>query len=109
ERLVVTGGLRDAVEELLGSQSLERHAGEQPRVLLTLVGLLAAELIRLAGGNGANQEFEIKFMGGELAGQLVEQLGMAGRIVGREIVDRIDDAHSEEMPPHAVDGRAGEI
>ena len=88
---------------------LEGHAGEQPRIFLTLVRLPAAELVRPAGRDGTNQELEIELVGRELAGQLVEQLGMTGGIVGGEIVDRVDDPDPEKMSPQAIDGRAGEI
>ena len=41
----------------------------------------AGPLIGLAAGDGPDQILQVEAVGGELAGQLVEQLGMAGRVV----------------------------
>ena len=44
----------------------------------------------------------------EVLGELVEQLGVAGRVVRAEVVDRIDEAPAEEVGPHPIDERLGE-
>ena len=48
-------------------------------------------------------------MRGELPGQLVEQLGVARRVLVAQVVDRVDQAGAEEQGPDPVDRGAGEV
>ena len=49
-------------------------------------------------------------MGDELLAQLVEQLGVADwALVGRLVIDRVDNPDAEEMGPNAIRPRAREV
>ena len=45
----------------------------------------------------------------ELLGQPVEQLGVAGRVAGSDVVDGFDEAGPQQVGPEAVDVAAGEV
>ena len=69
----------------------------------------AGPLIRLAGNNGSHQILQIVAMIGELAGQLVEQFGVAGQVVGTLLVHWVGQADAEKVGPNPIDPSASEI
>lgn len=74
------------------------------------IGRGTLTLIRLRGDDGADEELHVVLVGHELGGQLVQQLRMAGGVlVGRFVVDGVDDADAEEMGPEAIGPGAGEV
>src|SRR5262249_24321254 len=107
-RLLVAGRLGQALEELLGGQSFERHAGESPWVFLSGLADHAGPLIRLAVRDCPHEELEVEALSSELFGQLIEQLRMAGRVLLAELVDGVHQPDTEEVRPDTVNGGAGE-
>ena len=51
----------------------------------------------------------LKSLADELARQIIEQLGIARRIAGADVVDRLDDADAEQVAPQPIDIAAGKI
>ena len=45
----------------------------------------------------------------EFRGQTIEQGGIGGGIAGTEVIDRLDDAHAQEVAPDAIDVALGEV
>ncbi len=86
--LIAAGGQGQAVEQLFGRQAARLHSREGGPILLRSMRLLAAALVGGAVRDRANHELDVKPRGGELAGQLVEQLGMSGQRCARPIRPR---------------------
>src|SRR5579883_118475 len=61
-RAAVAGGDGQAVENLFGTQSLERHAAEQMQIFLAGIGDAAGALIRSTRGDGPDEEPQIETM-----------------------------------------------
>ena len=45
----------------------------------------------------------------KVLGQGGEQFGIDGRVARPDVIDRVDDAAGEEITPHPVDDRLGEV
>ena len=108
-RVAVAGRLHDAVVELLRRQPLHRHAGELANVLLAGISSGAGELVGPGQRDGADQELQVEVVGRELAGQVVEDLGVRRLVLVVEVIDWLDDAQAEKVRPHAVGSRPREV
>jgi hypothetical protein len=66
---------------------------------------------RLVGariGNGAHQVLKVEVVIGDVFSEGVKESGVGGRIGGADVVDRIDDASTEEIAPDAIGDSFGE-
>ena len=108
-RVLKLGDLGETIKELLGTQAANVHAGKEARICFGRRTGRAGPLICLAGNNGADQILQIIAMVRELAGQLVEQFGVAGQVVGTLLVHRVGQADAEEVGPDPIGPGASEI
>ena len=103
------GDLGQTIKELLGTKAANVHAAKEARILFDGRTDRAGPLIGLAGNNGTDQILQIVAMIRELAGQLVQQFGVAGQVVGTLLVHWIGQADAEEVGPNPIDPSASEI
>src|SRR5262249_54788209 len=68
---------------------------------------LAGPLIRLAVADAADQVLEVEAGSRELLGQVIEQRGMGVLRFRTHVIDRVDDATTEEAGPPAIDRGPG--
>jgi hypothetical protein len=69
----------------------------------------AGQRVGVGEHQGADQQLDVVAAGDEGAAQLVEQLGMAGGVLGGQVIDRVHQADAEEVGPQAVGQGAGEV
>ena len=116
-RHLACGRGHQRIEELLGRHRLEEHAGEEEFVLAVVFSarrwsrssldrpyawLLQIQRIRSFG--------IMVVLLGPILGEVVEQFGIGDRVVFAEVVGRVlGEALAEEVAPHAVDERLGEV
>ena len=108
-RVLKLGDLGQTIKELLGTQAANVHAAKEARILFDGRTDRAGPLVCLAGNNGTDQILQIVAMIRELAGQLVQQFGVAGQVVVTLLVHWIDQADAEEVGPNPIDPSASEI
>jgi hypothetical protein len=100
--LLVTGGLVQRIEQGLGWQPPRvRMRVVQRVVLVPAVGLERA-LIGLRAADEAHQLARVEAALHERARELIEQLRVGGRVARADVVDRLDQAHAEEVAPDPV-------
>ena len=99
----------DRVVEHLGRQP----AGDRVRVvrLVVLVPLvrLDRELVRPRLADQRDHVADVEAALEELLGQVVEQLGVGGRVPRADVVDRLHDPDAEQVAPEPVDVAPGEV
>ena len=66
------------------------------------------ELVRLRRADRPHEVLDVVVVRDEVGGDLVEELGHRRRVDGAHVVDRVVEAATEEVPPHAIDERLGE-
>ena len=95
-----------------------KHLGRQPtgqgvRVvhLVVLVPLVRGdrELVRPRRGDQPHDVPDVEPRLDELGRQVVEQLGVRGRVARADVVDRLDDPGAEQVAPEPVDVAPGEV
>ena len=101
----------DAVVEGLGGQQPGRR--REARILelapadRILVGGVPAG-VGIAGHNDLHDVADVVPAGDQLVGEMIEQFGMAGRIVVAKVVHRLHEPAADERGPETVDEVAGE-
>ena len=110
-----------ANDEVAPGRAVDRvvqHFGRQPpgegvRVvdLVVFVPLVGGdrELIRARLADQLHHVARVEVALDELAGQVVEQLGVGRRVAGADVVERLDDADAGQVAPEAVDVALGEV
>ena len=111
-RIERAGDGEEAVADRLGFESARRVPPPQA-ILRVGFEVGGARLVRLhvdgAGHDQLVDRFELPAVLDQLAGEIIEQLGMRRRIaLDAEIVRRADDAAAHVVLPEAIDDDAGE-
>ncbi len=106
--LVGGGDLRDAVQQNLGADAADHGFGKVARVGGVGGVRFGGKAVGSGGADVADEAFEIVVVGNELRGEVVEQLGVGGRVRDADVIDGIDDADAHVMIPDDVDDIAGE-
>ena len=105
---VATAGLmgvsrrQQRVEKLLRRHGPKLHRVEQTLLFLRPFHAHAAGVVGAGGRDQADQVLDIVAVRLKLLGQPVEQLGMGGRIVRTQVINRIDEPPAHEVGPHPV-------
>ena len=105
----VAGRAGKALEELARREAADRHRGEQVRRARLAPADRAGQAIGPRRGQSADQELQVVAVHPELAGQLIEQLGMSRGILLPHVIDGLDQPGAEEAGPDAVDRGAREV
>ena len=101
--------LAERVQQHLGREASRVIPGEGLVVVAVGAFGVRAQGIGFGVAADADQVLDVVAAGGEVARQGFEQLGMARRVRAPGVVDRVDQSAAEEMAPHPVGHRAGEV
>ena len=103
------GDGEDAVKEHLGGQAAGFGVAVVRFVVLVPFVGAEAEIVGAAGGDEFHQVTHVEAALDEFVREVLQQLGIARRIAGADVVERLDDAGAGEVAPDAVGVAHGEV